>query len=916
MDDRQHDPIPNRPRTGLGILDGMFNRIEILAYHHPVSVLAAAVLLACLSFWYTAEHLTFNTSRGDLISPDLKFHRLFKEYRKDFNDFDGMIVVVEGERPEAQRRFADALVERLQPRRELFSEIYYKVDTEYFKDKSLLYLEPSEIRELGEKLESHHDFLERINRSPGLNTLLESINREISAGMVGSLMTDFLGTGGEEEDADDTSDLKLLTALVWQMTAHLNDPGAAYKSPWSAFLHEEGNELEEAGYLVSDDGRLLFVLLNPAETAGDFAGSKNSIDLIRGIIDELRPRFPDVKVGLTGSEVISSDEMHTTMRDAQEASEIALVAVAILFILFFREVSKPILAVFSLVLGLAWSMGYTTLSVGHLNIMSVVFTTILIGLGIDFGIHILSRYREERRLGLDAYNAMSRTLQETGRGNLAGAITTAIAFGAMAFTDFIGIAELGIIAAGGILLCFVAMVLVLPACITLEERRLRPQYVTHRFVELREDLLERFYSHYYIIIFVSLAMLFYAGWRSQNVHFDYNLLNMQAQGIEAVRYEMKILKHAQRASWNVALISGSREEARAKHDELKTLSTVGKVESLFQAVPDNQEEKMKRIAEYAPEIDGYRVAADDEPFRLDALKATMKKIRFKLRRKEKSGPTDEVFEASQAVARFQKGLDEADPQTAAKRLSAFSQTLFADYRTKIADLKRSAHPSPVRVEDLPSDLKKRFISKDGRYLILVYPSINIWEREEMEKFLYEMRRIDPNVTGNAVHMYESSQLMIDGYVRGGMYALVAISLYLLISLRNINTTLLVLVPTLAGAVLTVGLMDLVGVSFNLANLVILPLILGIGVVDGVHIVHRYREKPEQGENVISKSTGMAVVLTSITTIVGFGSLMVAEHQGVYSLGQVLSLGVGSCLVTSVTLLPALMKLFHTHGWRI
>lgn len=914
MTDRHPGHNPASVRSRGSFIDRAFDALEVLAYRHPLWVLAASLILACLSFWYTAQNLTFNTSRQDLISPSQKFHQLFQDYRKSFEDFDGMIVVVEGSRPEPMRRFAEALVARLQTRQELFSEIYYRIDTGYFHDKALLYLEPEEIRELGDKLESHHDFLSRVNRSPGLNVLLESINREISAGMVGSLMTDFLGAGGGEKD--DTADLNMLIALLKQMTAHLNDPDAEYRSPWSSFLHEEENPLKKDGYLVSDDGRLLFVLLNPVETEGDFAGSKNSIELIRNMIAKVKPDFPQVQVGLTGGEVIASDEMHTTMTDAQEASEIALAGVAILFILCYREVRKPILAVFSLVLGLAWSMGYTTLSVGHLNIMSVVFTTILIGLGIDFGIHILGRYREERRNGLDAFNAMRETLHKTGRGNLAGAITTAIAFGAMAFTDFIGIAELGVIAAGGILLCFFAMVLTFPACISLEERWLKPKYIKRRYVDLRENLLERFYSHYYLIIFGSLAVLLVSAWASQSLRFDYNLLHMQAEGIEAVRYEMKILDHAQRASWNAAIISETREEAQAKYERLKTMTSVGKVESLFEAVPEEQEKKMELIADYAPEIDGYRVAVTDEPFSLDRLSATMKKIRFKLRKKEKSGPTDEVAEASEWVARFQKDLENTDATTATERLSVFSKMLFEDYRGRIADLQAAAHPSEVKIDGLPRDLKNRFISDDGRYLTLVYPSINIWEREEMETFLDEMRRIDPDVTGNAVHMYESSRLMIDGYVRGGIYALVAIFLYLLFSLRNLNTTLLVLVPTLAGAVLTLGLMVLYNVNFNMANLVILPLILGIGVVDGVHIVHRYRETPDQGGNVISKSTGMSVVLTSLTTIIGFGSLMVAEHQGVYSVGQVLSLGVGSCMFTSITLLPALMKLYHAHGWRI
>jgi len=340
------------------------------------------------------------------------------------------------------------------------------------------------------------------------------------------------------------------------------------------------------------------------------------------------------------------------------------------------------------------------------------------------------------------------------------------------------------------------------------------------------------------------------------------------------------------------------------------------VESLLTAIPENQEARIEKVKTLAPLIDPFEVEPDDEPFSLRAIRATMKKIRFKLRKKEKEGEQDDVYEASRQARQLDEALQNIDPETAVNRLQKFSRTLFADYRNKIADLKQSVHPTPVKVKDLPQDLKDRFVSTDGKYLLLVYPNINIWEREAMEKFLYEMRRIDPNVTGNAVHMFESSLLMIDGYISAGLYALAAIFLYLMLTLRNFKTTLLVLIPTLAGAILTLGLMRLTGIQFNLANLVILPLILGIGVVDGVHILHRNREEPECGMNVISKSTGQAVILTSLTTMIGFGSLMVADHQGVYSVGLVLTLGVGSCMITSITLLPALMKLCAARGWKI
>jgi len=903
------------PSSKSGSLNRVFTAFETLAYFHPWWVLSVSLILAALSVWFTVAHLQFNTHRSDLISKDMKFHKLYRQYRERFQDFDGMIVVIEGEHPEAMKQFADQLVERLQNRPEISSEIYYKVNTDYFKNKSLLFLEPNSLKQLADKLRSHQDFLEQVNASPGLNTLLRSLNREISSGVVDSLLTDMLGTEDEEEQKDDAADLGLLVSLLAQMTRHV-EGDTAYRSPWGTFLEEENNPLREAGYLVSDDERLLFILLNPLETEGDFAGSKNAIEGIRAIAKDLAPNFPSIKVGMTGGEVISSDEMFTTHLDVKNASKYALTGVALLFIIFYRRVTEPLLAVFTLIVSIAWAMGYTTLSVGHLNIISVVFTTILIGLGIDFGIHILCRYREERRLGNEAYLAMRNTLQQTGRGNLAGAITTAIAFGAMVFTDFIGIVELGIIAAGGIVLCLLGMVLLLPALISIEERWRKPVYALPEQVGKRDAFFEKMYSHYYFIIFASLGVLIACGYFSKDLYFDYNLLNMQAKGTEAVQYEMKIIENAKRASWNAALVADDIQDAKEKYRILKAMPSVGKVESLLTAMPENQEARIRNVKSLAPLIEPFEVEPEDELFSLRAIQATMKKIRFKLRKKEKEGEQDDVFEASLRARQLNEALKTADPQTTAARLKAFSQTLFVDYRKKISDLKQSVNPAPVKVEDLPQDMKDRFVSADGKYLLLVYPSINIWEREEMEKFLYEMRRIDPDVTGNAVHMFESSRLMIDGYLRAGLYALAAITLYLLLTLRNIRTTILVLLPTLAGAILTMGFMRLTGIQFNLANLVILPLILGIGVVDGVHILHRCREAPECGENVISKSTGQAVILTSLTTMIGFGSLMVADHHGVYSVGLVLTLGVGSCMITSVTLLPALMKLCQARGWKI
>ena len=290
--------------------------------------------------------------------------------------------------------------------------------------------------------------------------------------------------------------------------------------------------------------------------------------------------------------------MLTTQADVATASKIALTGVALLFIIAYRGVVKPLLAVFCLLLALCWTIGFTTMTIGHLNILSIVFTTILIGLGIDFGIHILERYKEERQNGHEILEALQKTVQGTGRGNFSGAITTAMAFGAMVLTDFIGIVELGWIAGWGILFCMVAMLLVLPALVTLEEKWRKPHYALIRSAATKQrQWIDKLFDHYYLIIGLCTLLVLIASVSLKDLRFDYNLLNLQAKGTEAVQYEMKILESAGRSAWSAAMLADSLEEVRKKELQLKALPTVARFESISVVIPEHQEEKLRAIRE-------------------------------------------------------------------------------------------------------------------------------------------------------------------------------------------------------------------------------------------------------------------------------------------------------------------------------
>lgn len=913
----------NDPSSANGWVTRILSQVELFTSKYAVSVLLCSLLLAGVSIWVTAYFLKFNASRLDLVSPDMKFVKLYKDFDAEFIGSGGMVVVVEGKNPEHMKQFTEDLAGRLGKDSAQFKHIFYKVDLEYFKNKGLLFLDMSELKDLGDKILAHRDFVEKINSNPGLNSLLNSINTEISSGMVNTLLADFLGDGSEtEKKKDSRDDLSLLTSILKQISLSING-NASYESPWGSFLSNHRSSLKDSGYLVTDDESMMFVIIDPKQESGNFMGAEHAIDIVRKITTSLKPEYPDINVGLSGEQVIASDEMVTTQKDVIKASYLSLIGVSLVFIFAYKGIVKPLMAIFVLIIGLCWTMGFTTLTVGHLNILSVAFTSILVGLGIDFGIHIIERYREERRSGNGVNEALNNTIHRAGKGGLIGAVTTAIAFGSVTLTDFKGLAEWGFITSSGIVLCFIAMLVLLPSLIVIEERWIANSLSSPTKAYSR-SLADRFFDHYQLIIVVCLALVVMALFSFKKVGFDYNLLHLQAKGTEAVEYELKIIENAKHSTWSAAIISSSLEESEKKLKLISALPTVGKVESILSLIPHQQNEKIEYIKTLAPYMDGLKVGPMTEPVSCLTLTKTLKRIVFKLRSRDGTEENGDSLGASINAAhgyaqKILKDIEKNDRHTCDQRLNDFAAKLFEDYREKIDLLKVAVHPTAVQVKDFPTSIKDRFIGKTGKFLITVFPGVNVWNREEMDSFMQQIRSVDPEATGDAVHMYESSRLMREGYIKAGIYATTAIIIYIFILYKNLRTTLLVLLPKFVGAIWTVGLMDLLGVQFNLANLVILPLILGIGVSNGIHIIQRYREEnntSDKNGNVLSKSTGHAVILSSVTTIIGFGSLIVANHQGIHSLGLVLAIGMGASLAASITLLPAMLKLCTVKGWKV
>ena len=892
-----------------------------LSITFPWTTLIVAVVLAGVAVWYTATHLEFQTSRNALVSQNARYIQRFEDIDKDFNDLDAFIVAVEPPHLERGKRFVDALAARLRADTQHFSRVVDKIETSSLEGKKLLLLSPEDLRTLRQRLQEAQDLLTGLAAAPGLQQLLISINQEITKALVARVSGGFLGTESSSTSAapedGQVLDVSFLAALFSEKQQALAAPASyAFHSPWASFFLKDSKLLSQEGYLTSENDRLLFVLVEDRPADSSFVKHALPLQVLRDHVKALQRDFPDVPAGVTGSMALGSDEMLSSQRDTALATVISLLGVGLLYIAVFWEVWSPLRVQIALQIAICWSLGFATLTVGHLNILSVSFAPILIGLADNLGIHLAARYSEERTAGYDFYTAMETAARQTGPGILTAALAVILSFYAVMFADFPGLAELGFIAGNGELFCLLASFTVLPALLAVSQRYLhtRPAAWQTRQRPARHGLgwLGRFPR---LTLGVIGGLTVVGVLVSPLPQFDYNLLHLQARGTESVVWEHRLLEESDRSSWYALSTADSLAELHRKKAQFEALPVVDRVESLAALLPLDQEERLRLIAELAPGVESISGAWEDvAPIEVDELVDVLDKIRFKLQRPPTdwdphNRPSDEALTVARAaLVSVQERLKTMPPESASQALDAFQRALMADFAAKLALLQHNVHPAgPVTLDDIPPYLRERFVGKSGRYLLQIFARDNIWEREPMQAFVSRLQAVDPDVTGPPVVAFYSIRNMQQGYVRGGVYAMLTIVVLTFLHFRRFIPTVLALLPLGVAALWMLPCMALFGVQMNIANLIVIPLFMGMAIDNGIHLVDRVLEPPRTAAQRATQSTGKAVVLSTLTTIVGFGSLMVARHAGIFSFGLLLALAVTCNLVAVFTVLPWLLR---------
>lgn len=882
-----------------------------MATGHPWLVISVSLALAVVSVLFTMSRLAFQSERSDLVDPTRPWNARYAEYKKEFPHWDDVVVVVSAAADGGER---------------------------------LPLTDPGLRVRLVRFL---HDLASRLAGEPTIASVMIGEHRgpRSARGMLCQPEDEFKKQlarlqeyGVSSEYATPTEYLNARRALVEELDAQgkAAEGDAAFEETMAflARLAEEAGSATppEASDSAGDgmpgfqpyfsrSGEFAFVSISLADghrgagvAGASAAPAVDGIAVVRRHIRELIEDhgYAALQAGVTGITAIEGDETSQSIRDATLTSALAAALICLLLLFVFRGFVLPLVAMISLLVGIAWSFGYLTLAVGHLQVLSVVFTAILLGLGIDFGLHLLTQLESAHACDVgvsDDVDLWSAAFRNVGPGIVTGALTTAAAFGVTALTDFKGMAEMGLIASGGILLCLMAILCLLPAVLTRVPGWRRKIRTPESLRWSIERILMRFWVKLepasIAIVAVGLVLILVLATGLRSVKFDADIMNLHAPGVESVTWERRLLESEGQTAWTGLSIAHSVEEARDRTLRLLQLPEIGSVEGVGGLFHPDWEARRQAALSQIPDMVGLPVAAPQGFIQRDLLYlSVINAVRSWM---DHSPPPRAAalnhmlieMVADQLNGRFQGGPSIWETYLRQRAWLYLLRNVLSD-------------PTPMGLEDLPDVVRRQDIGRDGSSLLLrinpVKGEESALESTRLAAFVEAMRTVDPEVMGPAVQIYESSRLIVKSYIEAAVWAVLIILVILLLDFRCVPDALCAILPVGAGFVFLFGLMGWWEIPLNFANIIVLPIIFGIGVDAGVHVVHRWRLDPQGVPKGLTAGTARGISLTMLTTIIGFACMMTAHHRGIQTLGLTMTLGLAATWAICFTILPAILFL--------
>ncbi len=865
-----------------------------ISYNHPWKVISVFTLITVLSIILSIKYLGFKTDQDDLMSDELSYVKNYNKFKENFGDLEHIIAVVQvNDHPKEAKELIDRLAKKIRTIKDI-KKVISRIKLDFIKSNLLLFPPIKDLEQITKTISLMKDQIKLINNFQNLNQFLEFYNQRL-----------------KDKSKMTTYDYYILYFFLKQLQSSLE--GEKYPLLLKKAFLQKTSQLQDNGYIFSDNKKLLFLLILPKKNYKTLNVIQEPLNQIRSYIKEIKKDYPMLKVGLTGQPVLQADEMSSVGADMIIGSILSLIGVGLIFMLVLRNIVRPFLSVIVLTVSILITFGVTTFYPGHLTILSIVFTTMIIGLGIEYSIHLIARYHEELSLKKSVEEALTNTLQYTGRGNITGTITTSVSFYMTMFIDFKGLSELGFIAGTGLIITLLAVLLLLPAILTLHDRKRSWEQLNATTIiqfHMMENLLKYSRTIIAVTLIVIIGLVSIIG--IKGLSFNDNFLDLQADGVESVEYEKIIMKNTKESSWfSTHIIANDLNDSDKISNKTKSKANIGKIETLRRFIPRMQDEKLLLVNQIRDHFKNISIPDKGKEISLQNMTAILNQMNKNIQThndvtlSEKLIPLLDPIKDSQEIITNLKTSIQTQPETAHTRLLDFQNRLLEDLSFSMKLFKELLNPYKIDIQSLPEGLRDRHVGKDNKLLVYVYPNKNIWNPKYLEDFVKDVRSIDKDAVGATINIYESSIVMKKGFILTAIYALIAVFILLLVDYRSLKFTSLAFMPLILGLIILFGIMALLNIQFNMANFFSIPILIGSGIDYGVQIVHRFRET--KSANIITRSTGSAIILHALTTIMGFGTLMITDHRGIFSLGLIMTIGTATVFFTSIMVLPSVLK---------
>lgn len=854
-------------------------RLVEFSARNAKGLVAIVLLLTAVFLYYTATHLSLDTDPNQMLDPQLRFRQLEEDMQKAFPQFSDLIVVViEGDSAGHADSASQKLIARLKQETKALESIYDPEQTSFFSQNGLLYLDKKELLQLSDRLTEAAPFLGTLAQDPSLRGLFTVLGRALD----------------ENLSPDYRTRLKNMLDSISGIAEALS-AGRLLKQSW------RGQFIE--GTMAQGNDRRHFILIKPKFDYSSMQPGREGINTVRRVAQELQldPQH-GVRVRLTGDVPIQDEELDSVARGAGLASLFSTLLVCVILVLGLRSTRLVAAILATLFVGLIWTAAFTAFAIGHLNLITVTFAVLFIGLGVDFGIQFGMRYKEELHRTKDGDKALSEAAYGAGGMLTLAAVAAAISFFSFTPTSYRGLAELGVISGVSMFIALFSNLTLLPALL-----KLMPVDMESKLPKSSMLIRLRFPVRRHrkgILLAAMLAAVVSLALLSQ-VRFDFNPLNMKDPNTESVATFLDMLNDPNTTPYTIDVLTTNLNEAKEVAAKLEKLAVVDKAVTLASFVPDDQDEKLAVIADMAlvlqPLVTPARVAAPSTHEEFQSVEQFQKKLQ------EAGGKNpDSAFAAS--MKRLANALEKLKsvPGWPDQALQQLRDGVVGDLPQNLAHLRKLLQPQRIELKDVPQDLRERYVAADGRARVEVFPKINVTDNKELRRFVYEVQKVVPQAIGTPVALVEGGDTVVQACLQATVIALFAALILLLLVLQSVSGAFLVLLPLILAMAITAASSVILDLPLNLANIIALPLLLGLGIAFGIYLVMRQRSELDV-EHLFRSSTPRAVLFSALTTVVSFGSLAFSEHRGMAGMGLLLTLALSFALLCTLVVLPAIMS---------